>query len=50
MAAVLLNGYRDIEKLEYRGEIEISVSETGEVLICADTATNVDMVLFKARQ
>ena len=49
MAAVLLNGYRDIEKLEYRGEIEMSMSETGEILICADTAMNADMVLFNFR-
>ena len=41
MAAVLLSGYRD--------EIEISVSETGEVLICADIAMNADMVLFDFR-
>ena len=50
MAAVLLSGYRDFDKPGYRDEIEISVSETGGVLICADTAMNVDMVLFKARQ
>jgi len=49
MAAVLLNGYRDLEKLGYRNVIEISVLETGEVLICADTAMHEDMVLFNFR-
>ena len=49
MAVVLLSGYRDFEILEYRDEIKISVSETGEVSNCADTAMNADMVLFNFR-